>query len=137
MTETVTTEQDIEAPAESVWATVSRGDGVHEWFGAVITSCSVDGDQRLCTMADGAALKERILKVDHDARRFRYAIDEHPLPARNVVATIEVLEKPDGKAHIRWSAEFDAEDEHKPVVRETLSGLYSQGIAALDAHCKA
>ncbi len=137
MTETVFVERDIEATADNVWATVSKGDGVHEWFSGVITSCNLEGDRRECTMADGAALKERILEVDHDAQRFRYAIDEHPLPAHNVVATIEVSGKPDGKTHVRWGAEFDAEEEHLPVLKETLSGLYMQGIASLDAHCKA
>ncbi len=135
MTETVIAERDIEASADVVWATISKGDGVHEWFGQVITSCSLDGDRRECTMADGAALKERILEIDQDARRFRYAIDEHPLPARNVIATIEVSETASGKTKVRWSAEFDAQDEHLPMLRETLTGLYGQGIAALDAHC--
>ena len=137
MTETVLVEGHIDAPAESVWATIAKGDGVHEWFGGVIASCSLAGDRRECTMADGAKLKERILDVDHGAQRFRYAIEEHPLPAQNVVSTIEVSGKADGKTRVRWSAEFDAEHEHLPVLKETLSGLYTQGIASLGVHCRA
>lgn len=135
MTETVVAEQEIDASADAVWATIAKGDGVHEWFGQVITACRLDGDRRECTMADGAQLKERILEVDHDAKRFLYAIDEHPLPAQNVVATIDVSETSAGKTKVRWGAEFDADDDVLPTLKATLTGLYSQGIASLGAHC--
>jgi hypothetical protein len=51
-------------------------------------------------MANGAELKERIIEVDHSTRRFRYTIDQHPLPASDVVATIEVADVGDGKTKI-------------------------------------
>jgi uncharacterized protein YndB with AHSA1/START domain len=130
----------VAAPADRIWATIAAGGGVHHWFGAVITACELRGSgpgaERFCTMADGADLKERILEIDADARRFRYAIDEHPLPAREVVAAMEVEDLGDGTARITWGAQYEADDAHADLVDQTLSGLYAQGIQSLDHHCR-
>lgn len=127
----------IQAPASGVWDTISQGGDVHRWFTGVITACELkgagEGAERHCTMANGAELSERILQVDHDAKRFRYAIDKHPLPATNVIATIDVLELPEGRTQVTWGAEYDTTDEYAEMVDETLNGLYAQGISALEA----
>ena len=82
----------IDAPAEHVWRTVAAGGGVHEWFGAAIASCMLDGAARTCVTVDGSLLSERILSVDHATRTFRYAIDHHPLPAARMEAAIAVTD---------------------------------------------
>lgn len=129
--------ETISADADAIWATIAKGSDVHHWFGSVIVACSLDGTDRACTMADGAELKERILEVDSDARRFRYAIDEHPLPATNVIATITVNVPAEGKTTITWGADYDAAPEHAGLMRETLTGLYAQAIKSLEAfHAK-
>jgi len=140
MKKTTRATSNVTAPADKVWATIAAGGGVHQWFGSVITACELKGSgagaERFCTMSNGAALKERILEVDEAARRFRYAIEEHPLPAKDVIATIEVADLGDGKARITWGAEYSAEDAHADLVDQTLSGLYAQGIQALEDHCR-
>ena len=128
------------APADQVWATIAAGDGVHQWFGTVITACELKGTgagaERLCTMVNGAELRERILEIDHHSQRFSYAIDQHPLPATDVVATIEVVDLGNGKTEIRWGAEYTVEAVHGDMVDQTLNGLYTQGIQALENHCR-
>ncbi|XOV83321.1 MAG: SRPBCC family protein [bacterium] len=128
----------IQVPANEVWATISKGGDVHHWFTGVITSCALsgtgEGAERFCTMADGAELKERIIEIDHDARRFRYAIDEHPLPASHVIATIFVVGLSDGRAQVTWGADYATDDENSSVVDETLKGLYAHGVSALETY---
>lgn len=85
-------------------------------------------------MANGAKLKERILEVDHDARRFRYAVDEHPLPAQDVVATITVAEAPNGQTTVSWGADYTAAPGQDAMMQETLEGLYAQGIQSLETY---
>ncbi|MEM6898505.1 MAG: SRPBCC family protein [Pseudomonadota bacterium] len=134
--------ETIQASSDEVWQTISQGGDVHRWFAGVITTCeltgSCEGAERRCTMADGAALEERIIEVDHGRMRFRYAIDKHPLPATDVVATIQVVGLPDGQTQVTWSADYSVSDDHAALVEETLKGLYNQGIAALETfHQKA
>ncbi|MBE9169972.1 SRPBCC family protein [Pleurocapsales cyanobacterium LEGE 06147] len=90
MKQAVTVEQEIAGKADAIWATISSGGDVHQWF-PIIQSCRLEGSgegaSRFCTMIDGTELKERIVEVNHATRRFRYAIDRHPLPAQDVVAS--------------------------------------------------
>ncbi|MEM6387701.1 MAG: SRPBCC family protein [Pseudomonadota bacterium] len=134
--------QTIQAAPDEVWQTISQGGDVHRWFTGAITTCELtgsgEGAERRCTMADGAALEERIIEVDHNQMRFRYAIDKHPLPASDVVATILIAELPDGRTQVTWGADYSVSDDHATVVEETLKGLCGHGIAALETfHQKA
>jgi len=130
----------IDAPADKIWTTIAAGGGVHQWFGTVITACELKGSgvgaERFCTMVNGAELKERIIEIDDEARRFRYTVHQHPLPASDVVATIEVTDLGDGKSKLNWSAEYVVEEAQANAVDQTLSGIYAQGIDALEAHCR-
>ncbi len=93
MRQTITVEQEISGNADAIWATISSGGDVHQWF-PIIQSCRLEGSgegaSRFCTMIDGNKLKERIVEVNHALRRFRYAIEQHPLPAQAVIASIDV-----------------------------------------------
>lgn len=134
MRQTVTVEQEISGNADAIWATISSGGDVHRWFPA-IQNCRLEGSgegaARFCTMIDGNELKERIVEVNHAVRRFRYAIDQHPLPAQNVLASIDVRDTGDGQAFIIWGAEFEASEEAIPQIKEMLQGLYTQASKAL------
>ncbi len=127
--------KEVSADPDTVWAILEKGSGVHEWFDGVITSCRLEGEgegsSRFCTMMNGADLEERILTIDSDNRVFRYAIDKHPLPAKNVVATTKVNATTEG-AKIEWSAQFNVDSEEEAAVtKQTLEGLYTQGIDSL------
>lgn len=140
MRQTVTVEQEISGNADAIWATISAGGDVHRWF-PVIQSCRLEGSgegaARFCTMIDGNELKERIVEINQAARRFRYAIDQHPLPAENVIASIDVRDTGNGQASITWGAEFEASEEAIPQIKEMLEGLYRQGIQSLETYHRA
>jgi len=139
MRQTVTVQQEIAGNAEAIWATISAGGNVHQWF-PVIQSCRLEGSgegaSRFCTMTDGNELKERIIEVNHAARRFRYAIDQHPLPAQDVISSIEVKDTSNGRTSITWGAEFEASEPTIPQIKEMLRQLYTQGIHSLENYHK-
>ncbi len=130
----------INVDADTVWATISAGDGLDKWMPA-ITECRIEGvgagATRYCTMANGAKLKERVLEVDHDRRRFKYGIDEHPLPARNIVGVVEIRDLGKGKSEAWWSAEFDCDVSHKEDLTGMFRGVYAQGLEGLEAYLRA
>lgn len=139
MSKTTTAIQTINASADAVWATIAQGGDVHKWFGSAFRACELkgsgEGAERILTLADGGQLRERIVEIDHAAKRFRYAIEEHPLPATNVVGRIEVEDLGGGKTEVRWGATYTVADEHVGVVEQALMGVYGQGIRALEAYC--
>ncbi len=86
---TIRYEERIQAPADAVWAIVSKADSIHEWFPG-ITSCTVEGDHRTIHVATGISMPERIIANDRLQRRFAYQI-ESPLFQMHL-GTIDVIE---------------------------------------------
>lgn len=119
-----------------VWNTIAAGDGLDKWL-PVITQCRLEGSgagaTRYCTMANGAQLKERILEVDHARRVFRYSIDEHPLPARNLTGRVEIRDLGDGVTSVSWGARFEVEPPYRSELEEMFRGVYEQAIQGLEA----
>lgn len=130
----------VQMPAASAWHVISKGGDVHHWFGAVITACELNGDgvgaQRSCVMADGAKLEEKIIAVDHNLRRFVYAVNQHPLPASNVVGTVVVNDLDENTATIQWGAEYECDEQYFEMIDQMLAGLYEQGIRSLETYCR-
>ncbi|MCZ6894409.1 MAG: SRPBCC family protein, partial [Gammaproteobacteria bacterium] len=93
MTEKIHITKSINAPSEKVWAAISAIGGLDKWF-PIIAACEVNGSgvgaKRICTMPDGAKMHETIEEIDHDAMRFRYAINESPMPISNYMGTVEM-----------------------------------------------
>ncbi|MBQ0734205.1 SRPBCC family protein [Aquimarina celericrescens] len=95
MKKTIETSHKLNANPEKVWTIISKASGVNEWL-PIITSCSFEGNKRICTTEQGD-LKETILIIDNANKIFQYAIDEQPLlPIHNVVGTMKVLTKNGG-----------------------------------------
>jgi hypothetical protein len=139
MRQSVTVEQAISAKPDLIWATISAGGDVHQWF-PVIQSCQLEGvgegASRFCIMTDGSELQECIVEINHTARRFRYAINQHPLPAQNFIGSIEVKTTGNGDTLVCWSAEFDASEDAASQIKEMLQGIYIQGIQGLETYSK-
>lgn len=132
-TVTIEVRKTISVHAETLWPTIASGTGVNEWF-PVITSCRVEGNQRFCTMAGGGALVETLLGADNVLRSFRYSVDKHPLPWGPVQCVMQVTDAGMGKSEIVWQARLDCADDIEAQARQMLTGLYSQGIDALEAY---
>jgi hypothetical protein len=102
----------------------------------VITQCRLDGSGagaiRYCTMANGAQLKERILEVDHAGRVFRYSIDEHPLPARNLRGKVEIRDLGDGTAAASWGAPVEVEPPYRSELEGMFRDVYEEAIQGLE-----
>ena len=126
--------KNIDISPELVWNTISAGDGLEKWL-PVITQCRLEGSgegaTRYCTMANGAQLRERIVEVNHARRRFRYAIDDHPLPARNLFGTVEIRDLGTRKSEVSWSADFDADEPQRTELEGMFREVYSGAIDGL------
>jgi uncharacterized protein YndB with AHSA1/START domain len=131
---TVKITKSIDVNPQTVWRTISAGDGLDKWL-PVITQCRLEGSgegaTRYCTMANGAQLTEKIVEVDHSHRRFRYTIDDHPLPARNLAGTVEIRDLGSDRSEVSWSADFDAEEPQRAALEGMFREVYSGAIDGL------
>ena len=139
MTHTLRAERQIPVPAETLWATVRAMTGMEDWYPGLIRESELRGADtpqptRICVMQDGGVLHERILLRDDATRTFVYAIDSHPLPARNVVGTIRVDDLGGGQSHVTWSAQMVLDPASAERVGALVSRMYADGLASLEAH---
>ena len=137
MSEKVNVTKQINVPGAAAWAALSAIGGLDRWF-PIIDSCSVEGEGvgaiRTCVLGNGAALLERIDEINHDERRFRYAITDSPLPISNYIGTVELSDANNGGTTISWTAEFDVVAEARDEMIQTFSGAFSDGIDGLEAN---
>lgn len=131
MKKTVKTTNTIDASPEKVWNNISKASGVHDWL-PLITSCRLEGDNRICSTAQGD-LKETILKIDDENKVFQYSIDEQQLlPIQNAVGTMTV-QADNKKTTLLWDLSFDIEDENNlGMVTEVVEGMYQAGANGLE-----
>ncbi len=137
MTHHIRAERNIPVEADTLWQTVNQMTDMEKWYPGLIRKSEVlDADsvqpRRNCVMQDGGVLKERVLLRDAATRTFSYAIDEHGLPAKNVVGTIRIDDLGDGTSHVSWSAQLVLDPvavaNFEPIVQE----MYSNGLVSLE-----
>ena len=117
-------EATVDLPADELWARVSDAGNVSALLG-VVTESSLDGDIRSCTLADGRALTERIIAVDHDRRRVAYTVVEG-MPVEYHAASMQVLDAGDGRATLRWITDVapdEAAERLGPLFEAEMEGL--------------
>ncbi len=94
----------IDAPADIVWERVNDAANLHEWFPGM-TACTLDGNQRIVSLASGAVLPEEILVRDSIERRFQYRITAPIFTYHR--GTIDVIDLGDGTCEVIYSTDAD------------------------------
>lgn len=79
----------VNAAPDEVWAVLSDLPATRQWLPGVVAT-RMEGDLRVCAMADGQEVHERISDVSDDARSFRFDHIRVPLPVRESGGTFTV-----------------------------------------------
>ncbi|MFL5415289.1 MAG: SRPBCC family protein [Myxococcales bacterium] len=115
----------VRASPESVWSAVRDVGEVHRRLcPGVLVDCRMDGDARVVTFANGLVVRELIVDVDDDARRFSWAAVGGRLTHHN--ASMQVFPDPAGGTRLVWIADL-LPDELEADIR----ALMDLGSAAL------
>lgn len=141
MTHHIQATREIPVSADMLWETVSQMSGMETWYPGLIRESEVlDADsaqpRRNCIMQDGGALEERILLRDDATRTFIYAIDSHPMPAKNVVGTIRIDDLGNGTSHVSWAADMVLDPASADQFAGMVQGMYDGGLASLEEYHK-
>jgi carbon monoxide dehydrogenase subunit G len=127
---TVLVSSHVNATPDQVWSKIGDPAGISAWHPVIATS-PMEGDTRVCTLADGAVITEEVETVDKEQRSMTYRITEGPLPVAGFSATLRVVEEGRGSA-LHWSASFDvAEGAPAPEVVGMVQHVYQAGLDAL------
>jgi carbon monoxide dehydrogenase subunit G len=122
---TIRNEILIRASPESVWSAVRDVGEVHRRLcPGVLVDARMDGDARVVTFANGFVVRELIVDVDDEARRFCWAAVGGRLSHHN--ASMQVFPDGSGGTRLVWIADL-LPDALLPDIR----GLMEMGAAAL------
>ena len=121
---TIRREISVDATPETAWAAVRDVGNAHQLFAGVLTDCRLEDGARTVTFANGMVVRELIVAVDDEARRFAWSARGERFAHHN--ASLEVLPAAEGRSRVVWTADL-LPDEMAPAV----AGLMDMGGAAM------
>ena len=91
----------LNVPPEDVWDAVRDVGAVHKRLcPGVLTDAHLENDARVVTFANGMTIRELIVDIDDEARRFVWAAVGEPLTHHN--ASMQVFEDGDRGSRLVW-----------------------------------
>ena len=130
----------LDAPIETVWATIRDFNGLPSWHPAIVRSEIEDGLDsdvigciRSFHLADGAHVRERLLSLSDRDHSFTYNFETPAFPVTNYIARIRLMPVTDSdRTFAEWEALFDesAGDAEK-YVDIIANGVFQGGWNAL------
>lgn len=95
----------LNASARDVWDAVRDFGALHQRLvPGFVTACTLDGDARIVTFANGAVARELLVDCDDARRRLVYAINNERL--KHYSASVQVLADGEHKSRLVWTIDM-------------------------------
>ncbi len=125
----------LDAPIETVWATIRDFNGLPSWHPAIARSEIEDGldpDVVGCVrrfwLQDGTMVRERLLSLSDRDCRFTYNFETPAFPVANYVARVQLMPVTDSdRTFAEWEAHFDEAPEDAGKYVDIVSNAVFQG----------
>jgi len=115
----------IKARPEDVWAAIRDVGAVHQRLApGFVIDTRLDEDARIVTFANGAVVRERIVDIDDQARRFAYAAVGGRTTHHN--ASMQVITLGSERSRLVWITDLLPNE-----VAATINELVEQGARAM------
>jgi hypothetical protein len=123
---TIYKEVAIEAPAQQVWDAVRDVGAAHRRLvPGVLTDVQLEPGARVVTFASGLQVRELIVTVDDERRRFAYAVVGR---AQHHNASMQVIEQGPSRCTLVWITDVLPDE-----AAARMEALMDQGTAAMQA----
>ena len=115
----------IEATPADVWAAVREVGAVHERLvPGLVVDARLEGGSRVVTFANGMVVRELIVDLDDELRRFSYAAVGGRATHHN--ASMQVFAEGEGRARLVWITDVLPDEVAAPI-----GALVEQGAAVM------
>ena len=115
----------IDAHPDTVWAAVRDVGAVHRRLvPGVLVDARLDGDARVVTFTNGMVVRELLVDIDDEARRFAYASVEGRAQHHN--ASMQVFAEGDDRSRLVWTTDVLPNELAGPI-----GALVEQGAAVM------
>jgi hypothetical protein len=91
----------LNTPADAVWDAVRDFGALHQRLAPdFVTACTLDGDARVVTFANGSVAREVLVDCDDARQRLVYAIDSERL--KHYSASVQVIAEDEARCRLVW-----------------------------------
>ena len=95
----------INAPARDVWDAVRDFGALHQRLApGFVTACTLDGDARIVTFANGSVAREVLVDCDDARQRLVYAINNERL--KHYSASVQVIADGETRCRLVWTIDM-------------------------------
>ncbi|WP_233872058.1 SRPBCC family protein [Paraburkholderia adhaesiva] len=112
----------LDTDAAHVWHALRDPANIAHTFAGVVTDCTLNGDLRTVTFANGNVIEERIVAIDEARMLIAYTIlnrfEHHH-------ATMQIVPEGSGRCRFKWQTDFLPDTR-----REVVEPLMDAGCAA-------
>ncbi len=115
----------VSATADTVWAALRNVGAAHRLFPGVVTETTLEEGARVVRFANGMIVRELIVALDDERRRFAYAVVGGSLRHHN--ASFEVAAEGNG-SRIRWVTDLLPDE-----MAGAIADLVDHGATAMAA----
>ncbi|MBQ1090544.1 SRPBCC family protein [Streptomyces sp. B93] len=125
----------VPASPDQVWSLIGGFDALPDWLPYIPESTALEGGRvRRLKNPEGEVITERLVDFNEAERRYSYAILEAPFPVNGYVSTLRVHPVPgrDDVAEVQWSGRFNPDGATETEVVDLFTGIYADGLEALD-----
>jgi len=117
---TITNTVEVKASPDDVWTVLSNMPATRQWLPGVVDA-HMNGDVRVCRMADGQEVHERISDVSAERRSYHFEHVRVPLPVRGSGGTFTVTAGPGpDTATVSLATSFEPLD---PTSTDQVTGM--------------
>lgn len=125
---------ELAASADRVWQLIGGLGSLPDWIPAISNLELSDGGRVRRFSLPGAAFVERLMAFDEKGRTYSYAILESPVPQKDYLSTIRVIDLGDAGARVEWTGTFTPLGVTDEEVTAVFQKVYDDGLAALKQH---
>lgn len=120
----ISKEITIGANADEVWKVIGDfQEGPTRMAPGYVVDTRVDGDYRIVTFADGVVARERLVSVDHAARRIVYAVVGGTLSPAHDNASMQVIADDEHGCRLIWTHDVLPDDLARPIETAMARGM--------------
>ena len=133
----VSSDIEIQASPEVVWATLADFAGIQKWAKGINQSdgSNIQGGSRKLTTVRGDTFVEKLELLDEEDMTLCYSIVSGPLPVTDYLAKQRVTGS-GNKTMVHWVCTCEADGVPEEKVLPIIEAVVNGGLAALKQHCE-
>ena len=125
----------IKGSADEVWKLIRDFNGLPIFISAIKKSTmegsGIGAVRTLSLDGGGPPIKEKLEKLDDQAKTLSYSIVTSPLPVQDYFSTVEIKDMGPGECEVKWYSTFQPKGVSEAEAVKVIEGVYTGAFEGL------